>query len=149
MTKRTAYIKAIETRQTKMKQALINVLKEMPIIEAAVKKIGVCRDTYYRWRREDKNFFKQSEEAFSQGIEFINDMSESQIIMLIKERKMPAIALWLKHNHPRYGGSNMQSYTAASATNDLSLEEKKLFVEALKLASGSVINKKHKHHENN
>jgi hypothetical protein len=148
MIKKTTYKQTVKERRDKAKQALIDVFKEMPVIQVAVKKVGISRDTYYRWKKEDKNFFRQSEDAFAQGIEFINDMSESQIITLIKEKKMPAITLWVKHNHPRYGGSNTQSYTAASITKDLSPEEKKLFIEALKLASGSAINKKHKHHEN-
>lgn len=149
MPKQTAYNQTIKERQSKTKQAMLDILKEMPIIQFAVKKAGISRDTYYRWRKEDKNFFRQSEDAFTQGNEFINDMSESQIITLIKEKKMPAIALWLKHHHPRYGGSNMRSYTPASVKEDLSPEEKRIVVEALKLASGGMINKKYKHTNEN
>jgi len=93
---------SVEKRMAEMKQAMINVLKEMPIIEVAVKRIGISRDTFYRWKLEDKEFEKQSQEAMAQGIDFINDMSESQLVSLIKEKKMPSIRYWLKHNHPRY-----------------------------------------------
>ena len=124
----------VEKRQTKFKEALINVLKEMPIIEVAVKKAGVARDTYYRWRREDKIFMRQAEDALNQGIEFINDMSESQLITLIKEKKMPAIAMWLKNNNPRYGSKN-RSHTHITAAEELTPDEEKMVLEALKLAS--------------
>ena len=98
----TSYNQTIQQRQAKNKKSLLDTLKEMPIIEVAVKRVGISRDTYYRWRQDDKEFFQQSQDAISQGIEFINDMSESQLITLIKEKKMPAIALWLKHNNLRY-----------------------------------------------
>ena len=127
----------IEKRQTKFKEAMINVLKEMPIIEVAVKRAGVSRDTYYRWRRDDKNFLRQSEDALSQGIEFINDMSESQIVTLIKDKKMPAITLWLKTHHPRYGSP--KSYTPITPAKDLTSEESEILVKALALASGKPI----------
>jgi len=123
----------IEKRQLKFKEALINTLKEMPIIEVAVKRVGISRDSYYRWKRDDKEFLKQSEDAISQGIEFINDMSESQLVTLIKEKKMPAIALWLKHNNPRYGAKVKMSPTLSEFENldidDPSLEKIKEITE--------------------
>ena len=93
----------IEERTEKDKLALLETLKEMPIIQVACKKAGVSRATYYRWRKEDINFLRQTEASLAQGFEFINDMSESQIIQLIREKKMPAITTWLKHHHPIYG----------------------------------------------
>ncbi len=59
---------AVEKRMAEMKQAMVNVLKEMPIIEVAVKRIGISRDTFYRWKLEDKEFEKHSQEAMAQGI---------------------------------------------------------------------------------
>src|ERR1700690_1313879 len=102
MENKPQYSQTIEKRQTKLKEALINTLKEMPIIEVAVKRIGIGRDTYYRWKAQDKDFLKRSQEAMMQCIEFINDMSESQIIALIKDKKMSSIKFWLRHNHPKY-----------------------------------------------
>lgn len=93
----------IEERQEKDKQTLVDTLKEMPIIQVACKRSGLSRATYYRWRKDDPGFFRQSEDAIIQGIEFINDMSESQLITLIREKKMPAIAMWLRNNNKRYG----------------------------------------------
>ena len=125
----------VEDRQIKFKEALINALREMPIIAVAVKKAGVSRDAYYRWGREDKIFRRQAEDALSQGIEFINDMSESQLITLIKEKKMPAIAMWLRNNNPRYGSKGRQ-YTPIALTEELTPDEEKIVLEALKLTSG-------------
>lgn len=116
------------------KNKILEILKEMPIIEVACKKAGIGRATYYRWRREDKEFRRKSEDAMGQGIEFINDMSESQLITLIREKKMPAITLWLRNNHPRYG-SKTKIYTPSSK-DELSLEEERIVLDALSLVSG-------------
>lgn len=119
----------------KDKERLVEALKEMPIIQIACKKAGVSRATYYRWRKEDKEFLRNSENSLAHGIEFINDMGESQLITLIREKKMPAISLWLKHNHKRYG-SKTQNYNPVISKEDLSEEENKIVLEALSLVSG-------------
>ena len=107
----------------------------MPIVQVACKKAGVARATYYRWKREDREFLRQSNEALTRGIEFINDMSESQLITLIREKKMPAIAMWLRHNHARYGGK--QYATPHSIKNEeFTPEEENIIAQALALASG-------------
>ncbi len=142
MNKQTSYNQTIQERQSKTKQVLVDILKEMPVIQVAVKKAGISRDTYYRWKKEDKNFFRQSEDAFAQGIEFINDMSESQVVTLIKEKKMPAITLWLKHHHPRYG-SKSQPYTPITSADELSPEEENMVLKALALVSGKTYENKY------
>jgi len=130
----------IEERQTEDKIKLLECLREMPIVQVACKKAGVSRATYYRWRNEDEEFARASENSFKEGVDFINDMSESQIIQLIKEKKLPAIALWLKHNNPRYGGK-MIARTPPSSLTPLTTDEQKLFKKALALSAG--INSKH------
>ena len=135
MENKPQYNQTIEKRQTKLKEALINTLKEMPIIEVACKRVGVGRTSYYRWRSEDKEFMRNSRDAMDHGIEFINDMSESQLITLIKDKKMPAIALWLKHHHARYG-SKSQPYTPMTSADEMSAEEEQMVRHALALSSG-------------
>ena len=53
---------------------------------------------------------------------------------------MPAIAMWLKNNHKRYGSKNRE-YTPLATNEDLTPEEEKMMLEALAMASG-------KSHEN-
>ena len=132
----------VEERQEKDKQVLLDTLKELPIIQIACKKSGVSRATYYRWRKEDASFLRQSEEALTQGIEFINDMSESQVIQLIKEKKLPAITLWLKHNNPRYG-AKLMSRTPPSQLILLTKDEENLLKKALALSSGTGTRQNH------
>jgi len=126
---------SIEKRQEKDKQAVLDSLKEMPIAQIACKKAGISRATYYRWRSEDKIFRRSADDALAQGIDYINDMSESQMITLIKEKKMPAIAMWLRHNHIRYGSKGIQRIPI-SPNKELTLEEDELVKKALVLTSG-------------
>lgn len=128
----------VEERQQKDKELLLGALKEMPIIQVACKRSGISRATYYRWQQEDKDFKRKSLDALDDGIEFINDMSESQLITLIKEKKMPAIAMWLKNNHKRYG-SKGREYMPIASTEDLTPEEEKLVSDALRMASGKIM----------
>ena len=126
---------SVEKRQEKDKQVVLDALKEMPIAQIACKKAGISRATYYRWRSEDKIFHRSADDALAQGIDYINDMSESQMITLIKEKKMPAIAMWLKHNHARYGSKGFQR-TPISPTEELTPQENELVKHALALTSG-------------
>lgn len=84
------------------KAKLLEILNETPLIQPACQKAGVSRATYYRWRKEDKNFKKKSDEAINQGRLLINDLAESKLISQIKNENMTAIIYWLKHNHKNY-----------------------------------------------
>ena len=124
----------IDERQQKEKELLLKSLSEMPIVEIATKKAGVSRASYYRWLKEDLEFLKQSDKAIQEGREFINDMSEAQIVQMIKKEKMPAIALWLKNNNPRYGSKVAQKRPDRTIP-ELTSEEEKIFKKALAMSS--------------
>ncbi len=101
--------KRVKERQEKDKRSFVEALTKAPIVTFACTTTSVSRATYYRWCKEDISFMKQSEEALNQGREFINDISEAQIIHLIEEKKLPAISLWLKNNSSRYGAKKNSS----------------------------------------
>ena len=84
------------------KELLIKQLKKIPVVTIACNQISVSRATYYRWCEQDDDFKKAIDEAMTEGENFINDLSESQVISLIKEKNWPAISFWLKHHHPKY-----------------------------------------------
>jgi len=96
------YQRTIEDRQNKEKEAMLKNLRKTPIVQVACNQAAVSRATYYRWRQEDKKFKKAADEAIKDGELLINDMSESQIISLIKEKNWQSIVFWLRHHHPRY-----------------------------------------------
>ena len=86
----------------KEKNSLLEHLRQMPIVELACKKTSISRATFYRWKKEDKEFSKLAEEAIECGESFITDLSETQLINLIREMNFQAIQLWLKHHHKKY-----------------------------------------------
>ena len=96
------YDAAIGKRQKEAKKKVLDALQEIPIVEYACRKAGIGRTTYYRWYNEDRIFANNCDEALKYGNEHINDLSESQLIQLIRKEKLPAIAMWLKHHSPRY-----------------------------------------------
>ncbi len=123
----------INLRQTKEKELILEQLKRFPIVQFACEKSGLARATFYRLRNNDPDFKKAVEEAITEGIAFITDMSEGQLITLIKEKSWPAISFWLRANHPRY--SNKIELTAKIRPEEvLTDQQKQLIQKALSLA---------------
>lgn len=123
-----ATVKAIK----KQKELLLEHLRTVPIVEMACKRIRISRATFYRWCSEDEDFKADVENAKVDGIESINDISEAQLISLIKEKKYQAISLWLKHNHKRFISEEKRDMLArAQKRVELNAQQKELLKEAL------------------
>jgi len=134
-------------KRSKLKETILKELKEMPIIQFACKKTGVSRATYYRWRRESKKFAKEADEALAEGEAFITDMSESQLVQMIRDRNFQAIQLWLRHHHPKY--TNKVEFTGSLNVKEepLTPDQEKLVEKALKLAGLLEDKQTQKNHE--
>lgn len=118
----------------KDKERILGHLRTIPIIEVACKKVNIARATYYRWRNEDTEFLRQSEDALQDGIDMINDMTESQLIVLIKEKKFQAVQFWLRHNHQRFLLKEKEhSLIKTKREVPLSKDQEKVLKEALTL----------------
>jgi hypothetical protein len=120
--------------KVKSKELIIEQLKRVPIIQLACEKAGIARASFYRWKIEDKKFMEAVEKAIAEGENFINDLSETQVIGMIKDRNFLAIQLWLKTHHPKY--SNKVELTGHLNVKEepLSSEQEKLVKKALELA---------------
>lgn len=99
------------------KNLLIEQLKKMPIISVACEKVGVSRASVYRWRKDDLEFFQQTEEAIHEGIAYLNDLGENQLVSLMGEKRFQAVSFWLRHNHERYGAKPRMDQSAAAMQN--------------------------------
>ena len=88
-------------RSENTKTQVLEILKKIPIVQAACEKVGVSRATYYRWK-EDPAFSKMADEAIDEGYQVVNDIAESQLISAVKDKNMPAITYWLRHHHKNY-----------------------------------------------
>ena len=84
------------------KGTVVKQLKTTPIVQVTCKKIGISRATFYRWKKEDKEFANDAESAIEEGLGLINDMAESQLISAIKDGNLTGIIFWLKNHHRQY-----------------------------------------------
>lgn len=120
-------------KKSKMTQQFLDELRKVPIIQVACEKTGISRNSVYRWRRDDKKFATQMDDAMADGVAFVNDMSESQLLTLIKEKNWPAISFWLKHRNENY--KNKIEVTTVDDRESLTPSQQKIVKRALSLAS--------------
>lgn len=114
---------------------MIEQLKKTPIVQIACEKVGLARATYYRWYKKNKKFAKEADEALAEGIKFLNDFAESQLLMAIKNQNLTAITYWLNHRHPAYKNTLKLSGSIKSSNDPLTTEQAKAIKQALELVS--------------
>lgn len=120
-------------KKNKKRQEFLVQLRKIPIVLVACEKSALSRNSVYRWRRESKAFAKEMEAALKEGEELVNDMSESQLLTMIKEKNWSAISFWLKHRHDKYK-TKVEIENTINTIQELSPEQKSLVEKALKLA---------------
>ncbi len=132
---------AINNRDTtivsRIKQDKEKVLEQLcttPVVQMAVKTVGVGRTTYYTWRKNDAKFSKAADQAIEVGILMMNDIAEVQLLSLVKEKKFEAIRFWLTHRHPSYANKLELKGNLIHESKELTASQKKLVRQALKLA---------------
>lgn len=123
-----------------LKSQILEQLKRTPIVEAACQKAGISRQTFYRWKFEDPEFAKEVEKAIDDGRMLVNDLSESQVLSLIRDKNWPAISFWLKHHHPSYKTKIQIEGSLQMPQEELTPEQEETVKEALRLASISAVN---------
>ncbi|MFA5736900.1 MAG: hypothetical protein WC893_01950 [Candidatus Paceibacterota bacterium] len=90
----------------KKTQALLNKLAEeiekTPVIQIACDKIGISRNTFYRWMKEDHKFLVRINEAMSLGVGLVSDVALSNVLEGIKRKDTMYTKYWLSHKHPDF-----------------------------------------------
>ena len=136
-------------KKPKHSKLFLDELRKVPIVQVACEKTGIARNTVYRWKRDDTKFAKDFDEAMSDGVAFVNDMGESQLLTLIKEKNFPAVRFWLNKRHPAY--KDKIEVTTKEDIEALTPSQAKIVRQALKLASitktTSIKKINTKHHE--
>lgn len=121
-------------KRDRVQELFLEQLKKVPIIQVGAEKVGISRSTVYRWKDESEQFRKDLETALAEGEAFINDMSESQLLTLIKDKHWPAIQCWLKHRHPKFRERIEVTANIQSPQEELTPEQQAIVREALRLA---------------
>jgi len=120
-------------KKNKVKDTFLEQLRKIPIVQVACEKTGVSRNSVYRWKNEDKDFSNEMETALAEGEALVNDMGESQLLSLIKEKNWSAISFWLRHRNPRF--RDKIEVTTKHEDDSLTPEQETVVREALRLAS--------------
>jgi hypothetical protein len=121
-------------KKNKLQGQFLAELAKIPITLVACEKLGLSRQSIYRWRKEDVEFAKKMDEAMEDGVAFVNDMSENQLLVMIKEKNWSAISFWLKHRNDKYK-TKIQVEGSLETIQELSSEQKELVEKALALTS--------------
>jgi hypothetical protein len=100
--------KTIANRQIKLKGLVLDQLRHYPIVQVACEKAGVGRQTYYHWREEDQEFGESADKAMLEGEDLFNDLSEHQLLSLMKDKHWPAIHYWLEKRHPKFNKTKIE-----------------------------------------
>lgn len=120
-------------KDAKQKQLLIENFKKTPIVQLCCERSGVSRATYYRWRKDSK-FVKQADEALREGMLFINDIAESQLLSSIKDKNLTAVIYWLKNRHSAYA-ERIQLNGKVETSTKLTPEQKLIINKAFAMAA--------------
>lgn len=128
-------------KKNKLKDQFFEELSKIPIVQVACEKTGISRNSIYRWKKEDKNFAQEMEKALSEGVAFVNDMSESQLLTMIKEKNYSAISFWLRHRNDNYKNKIEVTATIGPTQKDLTSEQRADMEEALLFAELPIISK--------
>ncbi len=122
-------------KKNKIQDKFLEELRTIPIVQVGCEKSGISRNSVYRWKKEDKTFSNKMDQALADGVAFVSDMSESQLLTLIKEKNFPALSFWLRHRNDNYKSKVEVSGTISTKDEPLTKEQKKLVRQALKLSS--------------
>lgn len=118
-------------KKNKFQDQFLDELRKVPIVQVACEKTGLSRNSVYRWRKDDKEFLKNMDTALTEGVALVNDMSESQLLTLIKEKNYPAISFWLRHRNDNY--KNKLEITTKDDDEELTPSQAKIVRQALHL----------------
>lgn len=122
-------------KNKQLKNKLLEQLRRTPIVELSCQKAGISRQTFYRWKFEDAEFAKEIEKAIEDGRMLVSDLSESQVLSLIRDKNWQAISFWLKHHHPSYKTRIQIEGSLQMPQEELTPEQEEIVRAALKLAS--------------
>lgn len=125
-------------KKDRVSELFLEQLRKLPIIQFACEKAGIARSTAYRWMEESPDFKQEVAKALEEGEKFMNEVTESQLVALIKEKNFPAISLWLRSRHPKFRQKVDITATFQSPQEELTPEQEEIVRQALKLASFKV-----------
>lgn len=133
------------SKKDKIRDSFLEELRKIPIVAVACEKTNISRNSVYRWKKEDKKFCNDMEQALVEGEALVNDLSESQLLTLIKEKSWSAISFWLRHRNPKFK-DKVEITTSIRVDDELTPEQEAVVKRALEIATLTNPNKEN--HDN-
>jgi hypothetical protein len=90
--------------QRKLKQEIVDTLRDAPFINHATKKVGIARTTFYRWMRGDKVFQINVNGALQEGHKCMIELTESALFKKNQQPRCRAYEVWLRLELSEQGG---------------------------------------------
>ncbi len=81
---------------------LLAEIEKAPVIQVACDKVGISRNTFYRWIKEDSELMERMSEAMSLGTGLANDVAISNVLEGVKRKDPMYTKYWLSHKHPDF-----------------------------------------------
>lgn len=89
-------------KSKKLQKLIITELESLPNKSYVCQKLGISRQTLYRWSKEDIDFAIAIDDAIRIGNESICDLAESKVIELVKRGDFRAAKYVLDNKHKDY-----------------------------------------------
>lgn len=89
-------------KKHKKTEQFLEQLRLIPNISVACEKVGISRNSIYKWRENDPIFRERMDRALRLGVESVNDLAESHLVQKIKSGDMRAITYWLGNKKKDY-----------------------------------------------
>jgi len=89
-------------KRHRKEKLLLKQLEIIPNISLACEKVGLSRNTVYRWCKEDSEFKTQLDIALESGLHSVSDLAESKLISHINTGNFRAIQYWLDNHKTEY-----------------------------------------------
>lgn len=80
-----------------IKRKILQSLRETGIISFACNQVGISRNTFYRWIKDDYDFSNATSFAIDEGDYHLDDLAKSKFLEHIKSGYWPAIKYRLEH----------------------------------------------------
>lgn len=106
---------------------LLEELERAPLIESACARVGISRNTFYRWVRTDPSLGENVAQALFLGTGRFNDVAVGNMLEGIKNKDYRYTMAWLNRKHPDF----RQPYVHRTESED-PLEQSRLLKEAEK-----------------
>lgn len=98
-TRNPKHQKAVQDRIKKKKQELLEVLDQFAgVVSLACKKVKLNTDTFYRWRKDDKEFAEKADALRDRHLE----MAEDGLMLNAYTGSVKAQIFILQSRHPEY-----------------------------------------------